>query len=376
MHGREWCFNVPQLRGALGRSGHALLDLEIESCTRDMAVLMAAESTRWGIIRLPNYDNDIETEPITILIKHVPTPTRLQTAKIVGTFDATLPSWLEQTQPPRLELLYCDLSLFAKTSWWAGLCDLRIRESSTDRLMAHSVLEATRLQLTYLEIRGGQRAIYRPPSPLDFPELLEIHLEGVDWWNFRGNKLIKMYLQPNSSPPPNLSVAYPSLIELTYHTGRVMLAQESIIAPRLELLTLHKIRPRDEQSAFPWLNKDGTPSTLASKHLRLVDCKISKQLVKLLCANSKFEQLEMTDCELFIGSVKMFSLCPSLKELLIDPCYFARNVAAERYDTVFLDIIKAKKRNGNPLKRLVVVSPAFLWPTRQNDSLYVRKDYV
>jgi hypothetical protein len=130
-----------------------------------MAVLLAAESTRWGIIRLPSFDDDIETEPITMLIKHLPTPRKLHTAKIIGPFDTTLPWWLEQTQPPRLELLSCDLSLFAQTSWWTELCDLRIHEPGSggfmtdathdDARMMRPVLEATRLQLTYLEIVGG-----------------------------------------------------------------------------------------------------------------------------------------------------------------------------------------------------------------------------
>lgn len=182
-----------------------------------------------------------------------------------------------------------------------------------------------------------------------------------------------MTLRPHSSPPSDLSVAYPSLIELTYHADEVMLMQESIIAPRLESFILHNVKVGGEQRTFPWLNKDGTPSTLGAKRLSLVNCKITKQLVKSLRPNDKVEQLEMTGCQFFIDAVRTISIiCPSLSELWIIPCYFTRKVAAEVYDTVFLDIIKTRKQKGIPLKKLIVGLP--LWMTQQNDSRL--KDYA
>jgi hypothetical protein len=62
-----------------------------------------------------------------------------------------------------------------------------------------------------------------------------------------------MTLRPHSSPPSDVSVAYPSLIELTYHADEVMLMQESIIAPRLESFILHNVKVGGEQRTFPWL---------------------------------------------------------------------------------------------------------------------------
>jgi hypothetical protein len=112
---------------------------------------------------------------------------------------------------------------------------------------------------------------------------------------------------------------------------------------------------------------------LGAKRLSLVNCKITKQLVKSLRPNDKVEQLEMTGCQFFINAVGTISIiCPSLSELWIIPCYFARKVAAEVYDTVFLDIIKTRKQKGIPLKKLIVGLP--LWMTQQNDSRL--KDYA
>lgn len=377
-HGRENCLILSHLKSALERSGKALLDIRVEHCTPDLAEALNAECFRWSLFKLTKTGTKFHDDAMSALFKRPTLSGQIKsvTVRIVQNYKA-IPEWLDKAQPASLELTQCDLSKFCRMNWWTTLRELRIKEQpngmdptdNTPALSLRDILKRTGSYLTYLHIQAIPMGAVVPTQPVIFPELRELKLIGFDhWWLYRGNKVEKLTLDPFHLTPEDVSATYPSLLQLDYAAGVEPLRPQWIIAPNLDLLTLHATHEATADKPLPWLNKDGTLSPMATKRLRLTHISIHhKQILDALRLHKKLEELTITNCRLSMALLTAFGakptrkfpiVCPNLRELSIKIPIFPRNTTAARHEDIFAEIVKNRKAQGHPLQKLLVTWPS------------------
>lgn len=371
--GRERCTNVSHLQAALNRSGHALLDIKVSYITLDMAILLASECTRWGILKFTGPWRDEDKKVMPAFFAKSEAAGRIRSVHLPMLEDLQcLAEWLQWAKPASLKLSSFKPSTLAPISWWDELRDLRIHDrislSSNQGNSLRSTLRDTAPRLTKLQIIARGIAV---SSPLYFTELLELELEGIgDWWNFKCDSLTKFSLCVTREVPATIRAVYPRLSDLSIDPSSFPLPSKSIFAPNLDALNLYRAGTGKPGENFIWLNSDGTLSDMSPTHLQLNDCRMSsKSLLDTLRPYQGLVSLELKYCGLPATFFKAFGvrhskknpiLCPRLRWMIVHFGYFVKRFEKKRYIEAFESTVALRKEIGQPLSKLFVEWPSFL----------------
>jgi len=342
----EICRTRDELNRALLRSGQCNLTIKIESSDVAMAYRLHEEAFRWNDLTY-----DLSKIPVTVedalfgrgSNTHV--MSRLAVVQNASrSVSRNFTNWVALCRPRQLSYVHhpglCDLKALCvsrgtSSGRWSILQKFEmvfeysrnVPRQEADANIVLNIIRAANNTLTELVLKHITCLFATTPVMLsNVTTLTLINVNG--WWNFIGNSVTKLELDPFSAIPGQRSILYPELVSLDYHSGDFSMGG-SIRAPKLDTLVYR--RTGKSPGGFLWEDANGgaTPSqtvaALTPKTLCMHEVNVRyADLIRGLESLTEVEEVHFHSSKLRAGFLKPMAdgrrarpLLPRLRTMVV-----------------------------------------------------------